>query len=76
MYLISIVILCIHSVLAVLICRLLRKTGFVCMVGTMPSLAVCLIMVMAICTALIPLCIKYIPTLTAQKDFFKVNNNK
>lgn len=68
----SIIILCTHGLLLNRACLFLDGMGFIKVAGYTLSIVVCFIIVRGICTALIPLCIKYIPKLTAQKDFFRV----
>lgn len=68
----SIIILCTHFIIAQMLCLAFRNTGLTETIGVWPSVALCFVATMLICTGLIPVCIRYIPQFTAQKDFFKI----
>lgn len=68
----SIIILCTHMMLIQLLFRVFEKTGVNEALGAWPSILLILAIVMFSYEAIIPLCIRFIPWFTAQKDVIPV----
>lgn len=68
----SIVILCTHYVIAQLLAYAFKESGMTAQLDEKLSLLTCLVCTLAVCTVLIPLCVRYLPWFTAQKDLIRI----
>lgn len=68
----SIIILCTHIMLVQLLFRIISHLGLIETIGVWPSYIVILLITMFSFQLIIPLCIKFIPWFTAQKDLIPI----
>lgn len=66
----SIIILCTHFIIIKLLDALFASLGIAALLPPVVYVYGMLALTMVVCTAIIPLCIRYIPWFTAQKDLF------
>ncbi len=68
----SIIILCTHIMLVQLLFRIISHLGLIETIGVWTSYIIVLLITMFSFQLIIPLCIKFIPWFTAQKDLFPI----
>lgn len=68
----SLILLCTHYLIAQIISYYMYTNGLEEILGHTVCIALCFAATMLLCTALIPLCIRYIPWFSAQKDLIKI----
>lgn len=71
----SIIILCTHIMLVQLLFRVTSRLGLIESIGVWPSYIIVLLITMFSYQLIIPLCIKFIPWFTAQKDLIPIHKN-
>ncbi len=68
----SIIILCTHIMLVQLLFRIISHLGLIETIGVWTSYIIVLLITMFSFQLIIPLCIKFIPWFSAQKDLFPI----
>lgn len=70
----SVVILGVHYVIIFRLVDAFKHHGWETSLGAWPTALLCFALTMALCTAIMAFCVKYLPWFTAQKDLVKVGN--